>query len=179
MSYKYYLQILRGGLYETFFEELVGGAMLPFVDEEVYGRSLLECSSFLASSAFPSKDVHGRGFLARLSGSTAEFLSMWTLIFLGPAPFTSTDDTLSFSLSPALPAWLFNDDGEVTFKLFSEIVVTYHNDGGGDLFRGVVSRYVVVAKDGEEFLVEGSAVEGEVANRIRAVDVATIDAWFD
>jgi hypothetical protein len=53
------------------------GGMLPFMDPEVYGRSLMECSSFIASSAFPDPSIVGQGFLARLSGSTAEFLDIW------------------------------------------------------------------------------------------------------
>ena len=87
--------------------------MLPFQDPQVYGRSLMECSSFVASSAFPDSNQHGRGFLARLSGSTAEFLSMWTLMFIGPKPFTvnPTSHELKMSLEPALPSWVFDDKG--------------------------------------------------------------------
>ena len=44
MSYKFYLQLLRGKLYDVFFSELTGGGMLPFQDPLVYGRSLMECS---------------------------------------------------------------------------------------------------------------------------------------
>ena len=84
MMYKYYLELIRGGLFEEFFSEMKGGGMLPFMDPDVYGRSLMECSSFIASSAFPDPETQGRGFSARLSGSTAEFLSMWKLMFVGP-----------------------------------------------------------------------------------------------
>merc|ERR1712232_630710 len=87
MSYKYYLQLIRGKMYKEFFEEMKGGGMMIFMDPVVYGRSLMECSSFLASSAFPDPSMHGRGFAARLSGSTAEFMSMYKLMFLGPKPF--------------------------------------------------------------------------------------------
>ena len=37
MSYKYYLQLLRGKLYEQFFAEMKGGGILPFMDPDVYG----------------------------------------------------------------------------------------------------------------------------------------------
>merc|ERR1719145_513508 len=64
MSYKYYLQLIRGGLYDRFYSEMKDdGGMLPFMDPDVYGRSLLECSSFIASSAFSDPSVSGRGFL--------------------------------------------------------------------------------------------------------------------
>ena len=81
MSYKYYSQLIRGGLYEQFFNEMKDengkGGILPFTDPNVYGRSLMECSSFIASSAFPDPSIVGEGFLPRLSGSTAELLDIW------------------------------------------------------------------------------------------------------
>ena len=79
MSYKFYLELLRATLYEEFFEELDTG-LVAFMDVETYGRSPLECSSFIASSAHPDKSIHGQGYLARLSGSTAE-------LYVLPFPF--------------------------------------------------------------------------------------------
>jgi hypothetical protein len=61
MSYKFYLELLRGGLYEEFFDEIKTG-LVPFMDNAVYGRSPLEASSFIVSSAFPDKKMHGAGF---------------------------------------------------------------------------------------------------------------------
>ena len=111
MSFKYYLQLLRGKMYEEFFEEMRGGGMMPFMDPAVYGRSLMECSSFMASSAFPDPSMHGRGFLARLSGSTAEFMSMWKIMFLGPEMFFLNDSgEVEMKLVVAIPSWLFEDE---------------------------------------------------------------------
>ncbi|GMH82015.1 hypothetical protein TrVE_jg188 [Triparma verrucosa] len=181
MSYKFYLQLLRGKLYEVFFGELTGGGMLPFQDPMVYGRSLMECSSFVASSAFPDSDQHGRGFLARLSGSTAEFLSMWTLMFIGPHPFhvDPTSHELKMSLTPALPSWAFDEDGEATFKLFGEIEVTYHNEEGKDLMGVQPKRYEVNYKwhDGAD-VVESGHLPEYIAEQVRRLDVESIDAWF-
>jgi hypothetical protein len=50
MSYKYLLELLRAGLYEQFFAELPKN-LVPFMDPAVYGRSPLENSSFIVSSA--------------------------------------------------------------------------------------------------------------------------------
>jgi len=61
-----------------FFEEIKTG-LVPFMDNKVYGRSPLEAASFIVSSAFPDPKLHGASFLARLSGSTAEMLSMWAV----------------------------------------------------------------------------------------------------
>ena len=181
MSYKFYLQLLRGKLYDVFFEELLGGGMLPFQDPMVYGRSLMECSSFVASSAFPDENQHGRGFLARLSGSTAEFLSIWTLMFIGPKPFfvDENDGELKMGLRPALPEWAFDDNGEATFKLFGYTNVTLVAGEAGALKGGLPKRYEVHYKwhDGKD-VVEESVLPEYIAEQIRRVDVKAIKAWF-
>ena len=58
---------------------------------EIYGRSPLENSSFIASSRFPDAKAHGVGFVARLSGATAEWISMVLHMGLGAAPFRVVD----------------------------------------------------------------------------------------
>mmetsp|Transcript_14919 Transcript_14919/g.27164 ORF Transcript_14919/g.27164 Transcript_14919/m.27164 type:complete len:1254 (-) Transcript_14919:191-3952(-) len=193
MSYKYYLQLLRGKMYTKFFAEMKGGGMLPFMDPDVYGRSLMECSSFIASSAFKDPSVVGRGFLARLSGSTAEFLSMWKLMFMGPNPYVVNEEgDLEMQLIPTLPIWLFedledgaegtrDDDGNliVSFKLFSSILVTYHNTLGTDLFDVSPTSYVVTMEDGSTVEVEGSSIPSKTAIQIRKLlGVKSIDAYF-
>eukprot|EP00555_Chaetoceros_dichaeta_P003014 CAMPEP_0198248510 /NCGR_PEP_ID=MMETSP1447-20131203/259_1 /TAXON_ID=420782 /ORGANISM="Chaetoceros dichaeta, Strain CCMP1751" /LENGTH=1219 /DNA_ID=CAMNT_0043932919 /DNA_START=97 /DNA_END=3756 /DNA_ORIENTATION=+ len=195
MSYKYYLELLRGKLYVEFFDEMRGGGMLPFMDPVKYGRSLMECSSFLASSAFSDPSYHGRGFSARLSGSTAEFLSMWKLIFIGQNPYfiDENDGTLKMHLKPAIPAWMFEDDGEnaadptydedgyktVSFKLFAHIPVTYHNSKGSDLFGIAPDKYKVTMADGEVHNVQGSVIPTNLAVAIRKLySVQSIDAYF-
>jgi hypothetical protein len=193
MSYKYYLQLIRGKLYDQFYSEMRGGGMLPFMDPEIYGRSLMECSSFIASSAFKDPSVVGRGFLARLSGSTAEFLSIWRLMFIGPNPFILNDEgEVEMQLIPALPIWLFEDlesgaegkrdeDGNlvVSYKLFASIMVTYHNTLETDLFDVEPTSYVVTMTDGSTVEVEGSTIPTETAIQIRKLlGVETIDVYF-
>lgn len=193
MSYKYYLQLIRGKLYEQFFSEMKNGGILPFMDPTVYGRPLMECSSFIASSAFPDPGVHGQGFLARLSGSTAEFMDIWKLMFIGPQLFyMNSDDELEMQLVPALPSWLFedeasdaepnfDDDGShiVSFKLFGKILVTYHNPGGRNLYGEPPKSYKITKADGSEIQVEGSTISAETAKEIRRVSpVESIDAYF-
>ncbi|MBI5416082.1 MAG: hypothetical protein HZA29_04630 [Candidatus Omnitrophica bacterium] len=86
MEYKFLLELLRAGLHEEFFENF-RNVLIPFLKPGRYGRSILENSSFLVSSAHEDKSLHGRGFVARLSGSTSEFLHMWLLMNVGPRPF--------------------------------------------------------------------------------------------
>uniref|UniRef100_A0A7S2LQM3 Uncharacterized protein n=1 Tax=Leptocylindrus danicus TaxID=163516 RepID=A0A7S2LQM3_9STRA len=188
MSYKYYLELLRNGLYIEFFNEMRGGGMLPFMDPDVYGRSPMECSSFIASSAFPDPSRHGQGFLARLSGSTAEFLSMWILMMIGPSPFFLEEKTgdLRMHLKPALPLWLFqpkagNDDDDLTigFLLFGSINVTYHNPKQLDLFGVAPERYVVMFSNQTKVIIEDSAMPADIAADIRRVkQVESIHAYF-
>lgn len=196
MSYKFYLQLLRHKLYDEFFDEVLSGGLLPFMDPLIYGRSPMECSSFIASSTFEDPDVRGRGFLGRLSGSTAEFLSMWTIMFVGQKPFYVEPGTseLRFQLVPTLPAWLFRahdgrtddltrgDDSrtpEVSFKLFSSISVHYHNEDRKDLL-GVKPRlYRVGLRDGTVFEYHDYYIPRDMADKIRRVVLVDyVEAFF-
>jgi len=191
MSYKYYLQLLRGGLYDEFFSEMRGGGMLPFMDPTRYGRSLMQCSSFLASSAFPDPSQHGRGFSARLSGSTAEFLNMWRIMYYGHKPFFLDQGSLKFRLEPVLPQWMFVDEtaedyeialtepASVSFKLFAAIDVTYHVDAPKDLYAASPKKYVIHFTDGTSKSVDGPVLDTVDADAVRRViSVQSIDVYF-
>jgi len=193
MSHKYYLQLLRGKLYDQFFNEYKEGGILPYMDPDVYGRPLTECSSFIASSAFPDPAIHGMGFVARLSGSTAEFMDMYQLMFYGPNMFyLNKYDKVEFKLVPALPSWLFVDEESagdaimdengqytVSFKLFGQIPVTYHNPDGNNLYGVPPKKYFIVMKDGSTENIKDEFVPNKLALKIRlTTDVASIDAFF-
>ncbi|AIQ65633.1 cellobiose phosphorylase [Paenibacillus stellifer] len=171
MSYKYVLELLKTGLTGTFYEEFKR-ALIPFQDPAVYGRSTLENSSFLASSVNPDPGVHGRGFVARLSGSTAEFLSMWSLMMAGSRPFRlSGDGDLVLELAPALPGWLFKDDGRLSFRFLGSVRVTYLNERRADTFGencAAIRRISVKDGAGNTLTVEGSVLSGKLAEDIRA-----------
>lgn len=189
MSYKYYLELLRKGMHKEFFEEMQSG-MLPFINAEIYGRSPIECSSFLASSAFIDPHIRGRGFLARLSGSTAEFLSMWTLMMIGPTPFFINKEThvLEMQLAPAIPAWLFREDTStskadhryrVEFKLFTSIKVVYYSKELKDMFGVSARKYSIGLLDGSVIKVDGPTIPNEQAIMIRrVVFIDYIHAYF-
>lgn len=175
MAYKYLLVILKSGLYEEYFEEIKTG-LVVFTDPEVYGRSILENSSFIASSANPDESLHGKGFVARLSGSTVELLNMWVELFIGSNPFTVEEDELSFELKPILPASFFKDD-KVEFTLFGSIQVTYLNETGKDTF-GVDAvtpkSYELHYSKGEKVVIEKSSLKGKDALAIRNKEVKEI-----
>lgn len=128
MEYKYLLEILKKGLYKEFYDDFKN-VLIPFQDPRIYGRSILENSSFLVSSVFPDKNLHGNGFVARLSGSTAEFIQMWLLMNVGKNPFFLNErGELNLKFSPALAGWLFTKENKTySFNFLRDILVVYHN----------------------------------------------------
>jgi hypothetical protein len=133
MHYKFLLETLRSGLAEEFFADLRRG-LVAFQDPAVYGRSPLENSSFIASSRFPDAKVHGTGFVARLSGASAEWISMVLHMGLGASPFVLQESQLCFKPQPVLADWLFSTEeidgfshNSFGFKLFGRTWVIYHN----------------------------------------------------
>ena len=197
MSYKFYLELLRHKLYGDFFNSFREGGLLPFMDPEIYGRSPIQCSAFITSSVFEDPSVRGRGFLGRLSGSTAEFLSIWILMFIGPEPFYVDDATgdVQMQLLPTLPSSLFHvhdglanlggvmmeDDGtpRISFKLFSSINVHYYNKNGIDIWGVPPNRYRIGLRDGSVFEYNQTFIPTELAQKIRrVVFVDYIEAYF-
>lgn len=144
MGYKYLYGLIKAGLYEAFYEEIKTN-LTCFMDFEVYGRSPLENSSFIATSNNPDPKNHGRGFVARLSGSTAEMLSMYTYMFLGHHPFTFEDGELKLTFRPILSKDFFKDK-KVKFTFYGAEITYYNNDQ--DLF-GTTPQYIEVIKDGQ------------------------------
>jgi hypothetical protein len=131
MTYKYLLGLLKAGLYEEFFNEIKTN-LTCFMDPAVYGRSTLENSSFIASSINPDPYVRGQGFVARLSGSTAEMLSIWAYMMFGKKPFISKEE-LELNLKPVLSKEFFKN-GKVSFTFLGKTKVTYINESNIDTF---------------------------------------------
>ncbi len=190
MEYKYLLEVLRGGLYKEFFADLKN-CLIAFQDPERYGRSILENSSFLVSSAHPDQDMHGNGFVARLTGSTTEFLTMWLLMCVGEKPFKADKkDGIYFELNPVLPAWLFTreessssfyfPDGrkeEVklpkdTFAccLLGGTLLVYSNPKRRDTFGKNAVRPTAITlkkKNKEEISLKGAIIPSSIALKVR------------
>jgi hypothetical protein len=192
MSYKYLLELLRTGLYEEFFED-AGTMLVPFMDPAVYGRSILENSSFLGSSANPDRGTHGRGFVARLSGSTAEFIHIWLILTVGRQPFFMDSGELRFGVRPVLPGTWFTKaprliewqgrSTEIPANAFccaalGSILLVYHNASMRNTFGASAvtpARYIL---DGGEHH-EGPALDRDVATRIRQRTVNRIDVELE
>jgi len=172
MEYKYLLGMLKADLFEEFFEE-VPNTLIPFLSPSMYGRSILENSSFIASSENPNPEVHGRGYVARLSGSTTELLSMWTEMFMGSKVFSYENNELKLNFNPKLPGWLFDENGEAAFTFLSDCTVTYYNPSKKNTYGtdgAVITGFRL--EDGEE--IQGSILKGEIAQRVRSGHIKNI-----
>jgi hypothetical protein len=177
MEYKYLLELLKSGLYGHFFTDM-RHALIPFLKPEVYGRSTLENSSFIASSANPDLSLHGTGFVARLSGSTAEYLQMWQIMMTGHAPFAVEEGVLCLKLSPVLPGWLFDGDNKVAFRFLNACQVTYWNEERRDTYGSRPAsavQYSLTMHNGTVVRVEGSTVREPYASMIRSKQVKAIE----
>lgn len=175
MEYKYLLELLKSGLYAEF-AQAFRDAAVPFLDPERYGRSTLENVSFIASSVNPNPAVHGRGFVARLSGSTAEFLNMWQIMFFGAAPFFVEDGKLGLRFAPFVPEYLMPEDGVVQAAFLGTVAVTYHAEGCAALVPGktVPAHYTLSFENGEEKTVYGDTLGQEDARAVREGYVKSI-----
>ncbi len=175
MEYKYLLELLKSGLYAEF-SQAFRDAAVPFLNPEVYGRSPLENVSFLASSANPDPKLHGRGFVARLSGSTVEFLHMWQVMFFGPEPFRVGKDGLELELRPFVPAYLMPENGCVQAAFLGSIPVTYEAGNLPALVPGVTQAgiYHLVFADGKEKTIQGPVLAQADAEAVRKKEVVSI-----
>ena len=180
MEYKYLLELLKNGLYDQF-SQAFRDAAVPFLNPDTYGRSPLENSSFIASSANPDPSIHGRGFVARLSGSTAEFLHMWQIMFFGDPPFRLADGALQLRFSPFIPDYLMPGDDCIEAAFLGHIRVVYHTDGLPALIPGKTHprRYILSYSDGTRKTVNASALDQEDALAVRDGKVTAIDIFME
>lgn len=182
MEYKYFYGMLKAGLYDEFYEA-IGDALIPYQKPEIYGRSILENSSFLASSANPDPAVHGQGFVGRLSGSTVEMLSMWMGMFLGNGGFQAEDNKVMLKLSPVLAGRMFDENGDASFTLCGSCRVTYHNPARKNTYGTNGAKIVrMVAHTGRadgDIEAVGDTFGEEVALAVRTGQLTGIEAWLD
>ncbi|MGR5300314.1 hypothetical protein [Vibrio alfacsensis] len=172
MNYKYLLGLLKSGMHQAFYHEIKTN-LVCFMDPSVYGRSILENSSFIAPNCNPDPKVRGQGFVARLSGSTVEMLHMWTLMMFGDKPFVMQGEQLTLNLQPALSEEMFDANNEVTFTFLGRTKVTYINHARTNTYEQFVPKeYSLVFNDGRTELM--TTVVGEAAHAVRDGEVAEL-----
>jgi hypothetical protein len=181
MEYKYILELLKNGLNEEFYADFKN-VLIPFLNPQKYGRSILENSSFLVSSAFPDKKLHGNGFVARLSGSTAEFLHIWLIMNVGRNPFSlNKSGQLNLTFRPSLAGWLFDKTGKYSFNFLSQIQVTYHNPKKKNTFGKNAAKISKIIIQGKDVFAEfdSSVIPSPYAQAIRSRQIKKIDIYLD
>lgn len=196
MEYKYLLELLKNGLNEIFMESFKDAGVL-YQSPEVYKRSVFENSSFILSSLNNDGENHGRGYIARLSGATAEFIDMWTRMSFGNKPFKYIDETLVFQPEPVLTKDLFTKtESEKSIQLknkkmlvhfpkhtfssrfLGSTLIIYHNSSLKDTFgeaAALVKSFELTYNDGKKCTVTGSKIVGEKAYDIRNGLIEQID----
>ena len=200
MEYKYLLELLKNGLLEEYYQA-VNDALVPFQNPERYGRSFLENSSFILSSLNGDSKNHGRGYIARLSGSTAEYINMWSLMAFGQEPFKFKAGELIYQPQPNLSAELFTKEKRVETLQLSEkekveleipadsfahrflgsTLVIYHNPKRADTFgeAGVrVAEFKLIAQNGEKYRRKGRLLKGELAEKVRSGQFKEINIYL-
>jgi hypothetical protein len=177
MTLKYLLEVLKSGHYEEFFQD-IQHCLPPFLDPDIYGRSPLENTSFIVSSVHPDETRHGRGFVARLTGATAEFISIWFVIMTGGKPFfLDPQGTLGFALEPKLPGWLFPESGVISYQLLGKIEVRIHNPSRADTWDAAPTRYLLKSEK-DEISIDGSTLSEKHARLIRNGQISKIDLYY-
>ncbi|CCJ34020.1 hypothetical protein [Caloramator australicus] len=179
MEYKYMLELLKSGLYKEYYDDFKN-VLIPFMDASVYGRSPLENSSFIASSANVDESIHGTGFVARLSGATAEFLSMWRLMFVGKKPFKIINGKLTLSFNPVLPEWLFDEENKVSFNFLGRCRVTYYNPSRKNTYEMDITKQkiIIYLPSGNTIEFLDNFIEEEYATLIREGKINRIDIYL-
>lgn len=193
MHYKFVLEMLRRGLIDEFYAQ-IKDLLIPFRDPAQYKRSTLENVSFVVSSGFAvDPREHGRGVVARLSGSTVEFLQLWVQLFLGSNPFLWQDGQLVFRPQPSLSQDLFSTQAKqvtafghheslapdsAACALLGHTLLVYVNPLRRDTFGAQAvtpAQFTLQRRDGQVQRVAGLQLTGALAQAVRAGEFSRID----
>jgi hypothetical protein len=197
MEYKYMLELLRSGLFEQFYADFKN-VLVPFMNPQTYGRSILENSSFIASSANPDASIHGAGFVARLSGSTAEFIHIFLMMVAGEKPFSlDGNNKLTLSFSPAIPNWLFTTKPLIeslwingkqvkqnfaaktfSFMFLGDILITYKNPKMKNTFGDTGVKPIaaeIKEVNGKITKIKGGRLDETIAHKAREHKIRSIE----
>ena len=101
MEYKYFLELLKSGLYEEFAQAF--RAAVPFLDPERYGRSPLENVSFWPPRPTPTRPGGGRALWRGCPGPRRSFCRCGSSCSLGPPPSAGRMESCGWSWSPFSP----------------------------------------------------------------------------
>lgn len=190
MEHKLLVSMFECGQYDRLFATM-REIMIPYQPTLRYGRSPVENTSFIVSSRHPAPERHGRGYLPRSSGTTAEVIDLFLRLSFGERPFRMENGQLVFALDPVLPDWMFSPedaqrnlvgpDGSsrqlhlpantYAALLLGTTLVVYHNPDLMPTFgdgKARVDSMRLIKSDGTEHAVEGARVAGVRASDVRS-----------
>ena len=165
MTFKYLYGLLKSKMYKEFYDEIKTN-FPAFMDPNVYGRSVFENSSFIATSCNPNPNIHGTGFVARLSGSNTEVISMWLIMMFGHQPFYYEEGKLCLQLNPVLPIDYFKE-GVVKVQFLKSIEITYINHSNRNTYDGLKPISYELINEFETKVVKCSVLVGQDAEDVR------------
>lgn len=173
MNYKLMLSLLSAGLYGAFFQEIRKN-FVPFMKPQVYGRSILENSSFLVTSNHVDGGKWGKGYQARLTGANSEVLSIWRVLMGIEKPFSVIDGELAFELKPVLSKDFFDKNDEASFLFLGRTEIVYHNPNKKNTYAKNVRpvRYRLIGADTD---VTVEKVVGPFAEKVRSGEITKIE----
>ena len=176
MTFKYLYGLLKSHLYNEFFDEIKTN-FPSFMNPDVYGRSVFENSSFIATSVNPNPNIHGTGFVARLSGSNTEVVSMWLTMMFGYQPFINKEDGLHLQLIPVLPIDFFNK-GIVKAMFLKSIEITYVNLTDKNTYDGLKPIKYELINGGAVKTINASMLDCQDTNDVRNKKYSQIKVYL-
>lgn len=170
MEYKYLYSLIKNKKYQEFYNS-IKTALVCNLNKDVYGKSILENSSFIATSNHVDKNKVGQGFQPRLTGANAEVISMWKEMFIGSNPFFMKNNQLHFKLNPSLSSEYFiNNQVSTTF-----LGININYIGKVNTYELKIKEYEIVYKNK---VLRRKNIRGKIAHDIRNHKVLTINAYF-
>jgi hypothetical protein len=105
---------------------------------------------------------------------------MWSAMFAGTKPFRLNKGQLQLVFAPALPGWLFPQDGQVSFAFLGGCRVTYHNPKKLDTFDAKARiRKIELHANGQRIEIGGDVIGAPHALAVREGKVEKIDVYID
>jgi hypothetical protein len=98
----------------------------------------------------------------------------------GERPFFVQEGQLCLTLRPILPAWMFDENNNLSFKFLGRVTVNYHNPRRIDTFNPgcIIQSMIVHPFDSDAIELKGVLLPAPYAQQVRDGRVRQIDVYF-
>jgi hypothetical protein len=121
--------------------------------------------------------------VARLSGSTVEFMQMWLVMNMGMNPFFINErNELNLRFRPILSGCLFDKKNKYSFNFLSKIYVVYHNPKRKDTFgrnATKVKKIIFNDKQGNPVEIASDTIPSPYTEQIRFRQISKIEIFLE